>query len=880
MSSTKHSSSTTAWGVFVDCMEKVARIDSSDDEASGDESSNKASTTNDNSDDPPSNSETSSPTNHKTAYTSSSYTESNKSKSETSSSSENSTTEVVYDYNGLLEYMHMVSLKGKIILDDIHTGPFTTNGAPCLETTDSANLNLFSSPFIFFDGRFVAKNMKENFQTLIDNLEAAYIENSKQCIQNVLLLGNLRGPGKKNHSAYMVSLVWFWKYHPKTFLNAVAPNIATNSCARDLLTLLAVVTYNRSYPVSRLWEGEQPDAAFGSGRSTIKDQEVLIWKKLLKKYDLKSKDVVESQEFDNTRTKKKNKSDNAVDSTTPTPVLERDVVHTGDISDTEISLVSPTLDTENVDTTEIDTKRDHGKRKRVKPQKKNVWKNLEFKEEYQEMKQKLHARDYDLGGINFNPSDYKQLVDFVVNFFVSGLENNDEMVAKWAPTQGASHDKAMQRAKPKDNKLLNGYEGGVQHKTLGLPDGWNGEIAQAIGFKLFGHLLKKDENDGIEGVIFSLTTAKTFVMSKYKKLLSGMRRPWVPESLEGSSATAKNTPALGKVSAQWRAYRSKQTQTTQAQKDALTEYYDKVASGEFKAITKGGLRPDVLIQQCCVEKPDFSNMVDDDENMIPGADLTKTERDAKLQDWLTDRKTAVLQYEALLLDMRNALRAKDGVDFVCVSDVSMSMSGVPMEVCVALSLGVANGVKEDSPYFNTVLTFDSTCEVVKLAALENKEIDRFDRIEAAVMEIKAAPWGSSTCLESVFERIAELEKNRVHPEGDSVNDIVLLIFSDMMWDSAMSGADNMLKGDVLEAICKRVGLAKVPKIVYWDVSSSGKMSYPASANTSGTVLVSGYSESMVKCVANGDFENVSPYAFSLSAFELLPYIITDEMLVD
>jgi hypothetical protein len=236
----------------------------------------------------------------------------------------------------------------------------------------------------------------------------------------------------------------------------------------------------------------------------------------------------------------------------------------------------------------------------------------------------------------------------------------------------------------------------------------------------------------------------------------------------------------------------------------------------------------------------------------------------------------------MLADVRKTLRAKEGVDFVCVADVSGSMScnnSVPMDTCVSLSMAISNGVEASSPYFNKILTFDSICEVVDLTSLEDKSIDRLDRVEAAMLEIKNAGWGGSTCLESVFERIAELEEKRVHVVGAAVSEVVLLILTDMQFDSGHT-SDDLLKSEVLQAIYDRLGLKQTIKIVYWDICGNGAMSYAASENTSGTVLVSGYSESMVKCVCEGDFSDVSPRSFMISALSQLPYTIIDAMIRD
>ena len=397
-------------------------------------------------------------------------------------------------------------------------GPRTDKGAPCLETTSSANLDLFASPWIFFDGESVSSDIGASIRDLVTCLDNSFIGNKEQCVQNVLFLGNLRDGGKKNHPAYMISLVWFWEFHPKTFLAAIAPNILENSCARDLLTLLCVITFNKSYNIDRLWLGEQPDAAFDTKRVTIKQQEKDIWSGLLGKFGLKSKDVVRQEELYAPRPKKKSKPYNTTQSDepksppmlnlSPPSLLVRDVIRS---SDTSPFPTTPDNITSGEEMLNSGRAQEHTwgarKRTRVKSGKKNIWLNEKFKIAYQEQKKKLHTRDHvSMSGIKSDVNDYQQLVDFVVDFFVNGLANKHKMIGKWAPSVNASHDKATR---------------GV--KAFGLPESWNGGIAQAVAWKLFGHLIKKHENDGIEGVVFPTAKAKQFVMTRYKKLLSELR---------------------------------------------------------------------------------------------------------------------------------------------------------------------------------------------------------------------------------------------------------------------------------------------------------------------------------------------------------------------
>ena len=749
--------------------------------------------------------------------------------------------------------------------DDMDTR--TANGALCLSSTMNANVDFFASPFIFFNGEEVARNIEKDIQSLYKSLDAAYDEDPKILIQNVLHLGNLRACGKKSHGAYMVCLGYLWKYHPKTFLAAIAPKIVDNTSARDLLTIFCVITPNRSYPISRLYAGEQPDSSSQAGWTTVKEQEKTIWKALLKEYDVKSSDVVSQEPLHAAKTKKFKPSDASDASgpvTSPTPYFMRDTMPT--------NMVSPTTSTPTVDDTEdanISAATNDpkgrwfggtgGKRGRSKTRMKNIWHNLEFKDAYQSAKFKLHQRDFGvMEGIDTNPEDYKKLTDFVVDSFVEGLKRKDEMMGKWAPTTNGSHDKATR---------------GV--KSFDLPDNWNGGLSQAIAWKLFGHLVKKDENDGIGGVVFSVDEAKRFVMEKYSKSLSDIRRKFVPESLEGSKLTCKDTPNLARCTARWRVYRSPQTQTTSSQKEALKEYYKNVAAGAvgFKALTSGGNRPHVLMRECCVEKPDFS---DDDG-------LTDKEKKEITETAETQLSINVMQFESIIESVRKTLSGKD-VEMVAVTDVSGSMTqcgSVPMDVSVAMGIILSMAMPASCPYAKKVYSFSSECHSTSITARDNDKIGRFDWVREARREVLNSPWGQDTNLRSVFKKIAEDEEKRVRIPGDVVKPLFLVIITDMQWNQGVcdDGVD-LLQEDVLRAECTKAGLATVPTIVYFDVAGSGKMSYPASVNTSGVVMMSGYSESAIKCLSCANFDDVSPKSFMLSSLAELPYETMDEMIVD
>jgi len=318
----------------------------------------------------------------------------------------------------------------------------------------------------------------------------------------------------------------------------------------------------------------------------------------------------------------------------------------------------------------------------------------------------------------------------------------------------------------------------------------------------------------------------------------------------------------------------------------------------YKSITSGGNRPHILMRECCVAKPIFhpkansvvqDNSEDDEdsdwdvpESEVEDETLLTDEEKTQIQDWLTARKTSVLQFTSMMDDITKTLRGKD-VDIICVADVSGSMTCngcVPMDVCVSLSMILSHAMPPSSPYANKILSFNDTCEVVELTALDDEKIEKIDRIKAARRQISNAPWGGSTNLESVFERIAELESTRVRVDGEVVKELVVVIFTDMQFDIATQGSENLLKKEIFEKTCKRAGLHRPFTIVYWDVAASGKSNFADVANTAGVVFLSGYSEGAMKAITTANFDDVTPQAFMISALDALPYELTDEMFID
>ncbi|KAK3134137.1 hypothetical protein QOZ80_6AG0545420 [Eleusine coracana subsp. coracana] len=133
-----------------------------------------------------------------------------------------------------------------------------------------------------------------------------------------------------------------------------------------------------------------------------------------------------------------------------------------------------------------------------------------------------------------------------------------------------------------------------------------------------------------------------------------------------------------------------------------------------------------------------------------------------------DDAVAELQWRRMVDDLRakGALR-----NCVAVCDVSGSMSGQPMEVCVALGVLVAE--LSEAPWSGRVITFSSRPEIHEVRGETLREKMRF---------VKTMDWGANTNFQAVFDRILETAvAARLAPEK-MVRTV--FVFSDMEFDQA------------------------------------------------------------------------------------------------
>ena len=178
-------------------------------------------------------------------------------------------------------------------------------------------------------------------------------------------------------------------------------------------------------------------------------------------------------------------------------------------------------------------------------------------------------------------------------------------------------------------------------------------------------------------------------------------------------------------------------------------------------------------------------------------------------------------------------------------DVSLSMEGTPMDVCIAL--GILISELAENAFANRILTFETDPKWVDLSDCKN--------LREKVESLKKSSWGGSTNIDKAFARIVNVIKEYNLSEEDIPD---LIIFSDMQFDEA--NKDNKNKDVLQERLEKKfakVGIEisgkpyKVPRIIYWNLRPN-TTGFPVESSTLNTQLLSGYSPSLFKLILSGE----------------------------
>jgi hypothetical protein len=227
---------------------------------------------------------------------------------------------------------------------------------------------------------------------------------------------------------------------------------------------------------------------------------------------------------------------------------------------------------------------------------------------------------------------------------------------------------------------------------------------------------------------------------------------------------------------------------------------------------------------------------------------------------IEDRKLALEEATEIAAETTANSAAIDLGKIVCMSDVSGSMSGTPMEVSIAMGLLIS---EISHPAFrDLVMMFHENPQWHDLS----KCTSFVDKVQS----LMRGSWGGSTNFEGAMNLIAAVvEKQRLKQEDIPT----LMVVSDMQFDYASGGYDGYrgygggrssgwnTASQNIKKLFHDLGVKMwgkpfdAPLIVFWNVRS-GTTGTPAAADEEGVVMLSGYSPSLMKFVLSGEMAEV------------------------
>jgi hypothetical protein len=173
---------------------------------------------------------------------------------------------------------------------------------------------------------------------------------------------------------------------------------------------------------------------------------------------------------------------------------------------------------------------------------------------------------------------------------------------------------------------------------------------------------------------------------------------------------------------------------------------------------------------------------------------------------------------------------------IAMVDVSGSMIGDPLHAAISLGIRVA----EKSVLGKRVMTFSARPSWVNLESCNG--------YTECVNVLEGTEWGMNTNFAAALDMILDsIVENKL--SADTVQDMVLAVFSDMQMDLACGGVSN----DALyEEISKKYAAAGIevcgkpytpPHILFWNLRSTS--GFPTTSVTKNTTMLSGFSAALL-----------------------------------
>lgn len=245
----------------------------------------------------------------------------------------------------------------------------------------------------------------------------------------------------------------------------------------------------------------------------------------------------------------------------------------------------------------------------------------------------------------------------------------------------------------------------------------------------------------------------------------------------------------------------------------FSEWVSKLKTGQAK-VNASQLLPNQLVNEI-IESEEIINK--EDEDLIQ-------------QQW-----SAIVQRTKSMLGSKKIL---------VVTDLSGSMDGLPMTV--SISMGCLLSEVSEGPFKDLIITFSESPSFFKLEGQNLREKVKSLRCSDSM--------GFNTDLIKVFKIL--LKKCTMNNIKQEDLPEIILICTDNEFDC-------QIKGDTSETTYQHIKSKfvnkgyKIPIVVFWNLRSNAN-SIPVTKDEINTILISGFSPSVLKCILCGEIP--SPYA--------------------
>lgn len=227
----------------------------------------------------------------------------------------------------------------------------------------------------------------------------------------------------------------------------------------------------------------------------------------------------------------------------------------------------------------------------------------------------------------------------------------------------------------------------------------------------------------------------------------------------------------------------------------------------------------------------------------------------------------VKPYDATLEELWKALPTLSSDNTLVVRDGSGSMTwsgGKPLDVSTALAIYMAE--RNQGEFHNQFITFSRVPKIIDLNGLDSLH----DKLAKTYREDDC----SNTDIEAVFELILKTAVDNNMSQEDMPKNIVIV--SDMAFDAHSHNFTDTLFNAISKEYEKYEYL--IPRLIFWNVASDSRGNVvPVQQNEMGVVLMSGYSQNLIKMVMSNQTD---PYKCLVEQLNSERYQIVEEFVKD